>query len=134
MKREKESPLCNASLVEENAHDLGAGDEAVAHRGRVNEVAVAQELSGKLADALDAATWDCDERGEAEELDVSWDGAEGVDLPDEFREAVECVDNVRLLHGCFFKEDGKLGDAVSDMGSLGEGLAVVVIGGVVVFL
>jgi hypothetical protein len=65
---------------------------------------------------------------------VSWDGAEGVDLPDEFREAVEGVDNVRLLHGCFFKEDGRIGDAVSNVGSLGEGLAVVVIGGVVVFL
>jgi hypothetical protein len=64
---------------------------------------------------------------------VSWDGAEGVDLPDEFREAVEGVDDVRLLHGCFFEEDGRIGDAVSDMGSLGEGLAVV-LRGVVVFL
>ena len=108
----------------------------MAHRGWFKEVAVAQELSGKLAGALDAATGDCDERGEAEELDVSWDGAEGVDLPDEFCEAVKGVDNVRLLHGCFFKEDGQLGDAVSDVGSLGEGLgdAVVVIGSVVAFL
>jgi len=134
---EKELPLCDASLVEENAHDLGADDEAVAHRGWVKEVAVAQELAGKLADALDAATWDCDERGEAEELDVSWYGAEGVDLPDDFREAVECVDDVRLLHGSFFQEDGRIGDAVSDVGSLGEGRigdAVVVIGGVLAFL
>ena len=134
MKREKELPLCDASLVKENAHDLGADDEAVAHRGWFKEVAVAQELSGKLADALDAATGDRDERGEAEELGVPWDGAEGVDLPDEFREAVEGVDDVRLLHGRFLEEDGQLGDAVSDEGSLGEGLAVVVIGGVVVFL
>ena len=131
MKREKESPLCDASLVEENAHELGADEEAVAHRGGLKEVAVAQELPGKLADALDAATGDCDERGEAEELGVPWDGAEGVDLPDEFREAVEGVDDVRLLHGRFLEEDGQLGDAVSD---LGMGLAVVVIGGVVVFL
>ena len=131
MKREKESPLCDPRLVEENAHELGADEEAVAHRGRFKEVAVAQELPGKLAYALDAATGDCDERGEAEELGVPWDGAEGVDLPDEFREAVECVDDVRLLHGCFLEEDGQLGDAVSD---LGMGLAVIVIGGVVVFL
>ena len=31
--RERESPLCDASLVEENAHELGAYEEAVAHCG-----------------------------------------------------------------------------------------------------
>ena len=59
-------PLCDPRLAEEQAHELGADEKAVADCGRGEEIPMSHDHFGEVADSLDAATWDGDDRGRAE--------------------------------------------------------------------